>query len=285
VSSLDINGNWTANSFNGSGSGLTSLNPANLSAGTAGINISGNAATATTANSLGGSQLSAVNGQGLSVSTNLYLNSNPIYLRNDQNHGLAYNGGGITNFPSVAVQPDGPVLWGYTGGALGVLNGGALAALTWNNSSVNVSNSLNVTGNATVGGNLSANNTPGVNWDQTNTSITLPNGAPGMQIDACGNYKPAPGYFVIIASADIMANGNNCGIELEDTTSGSPVLLTVGNAAPNSGGYSSVTISYVLPITTAGGFENFALVAESGGSGSTVTYRNLTVMYFPRLNN
>ncbi len=45
-SSVILNG-----AFTGNGSGLTSLNPANLSAGTAGINISGNAATATSATS------------------------------------------------------------------------------------------------------------------------------------------------------------------------------------------------------------------------------------------
>ena len=44
-------GTVTANAFSGGGTGLTGLNPANLSAGTAGINITGNAATATTATS------------------------------------------------------------------------------------------------------------------------------------------------------------------------------------------------------------------------------------------
>lgn len=39
----------TATSFTGSGGGLTSLNPANITAGTAGISITGNAATATSA--------------------------------------------------------------------------------------------------------------------------------------------------------------------------------------------------------------------------------------------
>jgi hypothetical protein len=42
-------GQLTAGSYIGNGSGITSLNPANISAGTAGINITGNAATATTA--------------------------------------------------------------------------------------------------------------------------------------------------------------------------------------------------------------------------------------------
>jgi hypothetical protein len=46
-----FSGSITASSFTGSGVGLTNLTAANLSAGTAGINISGNAATATTAGS------------------------------------------------------------------------------------------------------------------------------------------------------------------------------------------------------------------------------------------
>jgi hypothetical protein len=45
-----FSGTVTANAFSGSGSGLTGLNPANFSAGTAGISISGSAVTAVTAN-------------------------------------------------------------------------------------------------------------------------------------------------------------------------------------------------------------------------------------------
>ena len=46
---MTLNGAMTATSLSGNGAGLTNLDPAKLSAGTAGINISGNAATATTA--------------------------------------------------------------------------------------------------------------------------------------------------------------------------------------------------------------------------------------------
>ncbi|MBE0540623.1 MAG: hypothetical protein IH623_04470 [Verrucomicrobia bacterium] len=49
VVQLTNTNNSFAGSFSGSGSGLTGLSPANLAAGTAGIDISGNAATATTA--------------------------------------------------------------------------------------------------------------------------------------------------------------------------------------------------------------------------------------------
>ncbi len=46
---LDVNGTVTATSYSGSGAGLTSLDPANIASGTAGISITGNAASATTA--------------------------------------------------------------------------------------------------------------------------------------------------------------------------------------------------------------------------------------------
>jgi hypothetical protein len=44
------------------------------------------------------------------------------------------------------VQPDGPVLWGYGGGALGVMSGGPQAMLSWNNSGVSVNGTLSGNG-------------------------------------------------------------------------------------------------------------------------------------------
>jgi hypothetical protein len=49
-----LTGSVTAPTFTGNGATLTNLNPANISGGTAGINISGNAATSTNASTLGG---------------------------------------------------------------------------------------------------------------------------------------------------------------------------------------------------------------------------------------
>jgi len=68
----------------------------------------------------------------------LRLNDRPVYLRGgaDVNHGLAYCGTGVANFGSVS--PDGPVLWGYSGGVLGVMNGGPTAVLTWTPGGVSV---------------------------------------------------------------------------------------------------------------------------------------------------
>lgn len=50
--SATITGAFSAGTISGNGSGLTSLDPAKISSGTANINISGNAATATTASSV-----------------------------------------------------------------------------------------------------------------------------------------------------------------------------------------------------------------------------------------
>ncbi|GEM_PF-3263462 len=67
-----------------------------------------------------------------------YLNNRPIYLRGtgDQNHYLRWQSG--TN---------GPALFGYTGGALGVTNGGTRPILTWHNTAgVDIHTSMNVHG-------------------------------------------------------------------------------------------------------------------------------------------
>ena len=121
VAQLDTNGNWTANSYTGDGSGLTGVS------------------------TLGGSDLTAASGTGLSLGTNLYLDNNPIYLRNDKNHGLAYCGQGVTNFTgNTSVQPDGPVLWGFTGGVLAVEDT-ASPILSWNSSGVNVAGAVTAT--------------------------------------------------------------------------------------------------------------------------------------------
>ncbi len=75
-----FSGALIANAFSGNGAGLTNLNPTNLNAGTAAINISGNAATATTAANVTGdiadSQLSTnvalLNGTNLFSGTNYF---------------------------------------------------------------------------------------------------------------------------------------------------------------------------------------------------------------------
>jgi hypothetical protein len=68
----------------------------------------------------------------LDVAGSLSINDNTLYLRGgtDTNHGLAWYGGSKA-FAGTA--PDGPVLWGNAGGALGTSTGGAQkVALAWN---------------------------------------------------------------------------------------------------------------------------------------------------------
>ena len=70
-----IAGTLTATALSGSGSGLTNLNPANLAGGTAGINISGTAATASTAsNALNLGSIAAANYARLDISNTFAAN-------------------------------------------------------------------------------------------------------------------------------------------------------------------------------------------------------------------
>ncbi|MBU3659527.1 MAG: tail fiber domain-containing protein [Flavobacteriales bacterium] len=108
--------------------------------------------TATPANTLDVSGTLRVTGTTNLVTT--YLNNNPLYLRNDLNHGVAYNG-----------TADGPRLFGWGGGILGTANG--TNALFWNLSgNVGIGNTapsekLDVTGNVRFSGALMPNNTAG----------------------------------------------------------------------------------------------------------------------------
>src|SRR5437867_3282467 len=80
---LDVSGNVnasgsvTAASFAGSGSGLTSLNPTNIAAGTAGISITGNAANAATRGGIAPSGYARASSAGQSYLKGLVVN--PTY--------------------------------------------------------------------------------------------------------------------------------------------------------------------------------------------------------------
>jgi hypothetical protein len=100
--------------------------------------------------------LTVGDGGGLSVQGDARLNDKTIFLRTgtDTNHGIGYFGGGKTFSSS---NPDGPVVFGFSGGALGSTNGGQKLALTWDNSqNVSVAGALTVSGTATVTGLLTA---------------------------------------------------------------------------------------------------------------------------------
>jgi hypothetical protein len=69
----------------------------------------------------------------LDVQGNVRLNNNDIFLRegSDRNHGVGYYG--IIR-PFGSATPDGPVVYGWTGGALGTVGTGQNVVLSWNNS-------------------------------------------------------------------------------------------------------------------------------------------------------
>jgi hypothetical protein len=172
---------------------LTSLNAANVSAGTLpDARLSSNVALRSGGNTFSGAQV--VNGtlgintsstpdNDFSINSDTYLFSHALFLRGDtgtdHNHGLAYCGPGVTNFPGAPnVLPDGPVLWGYTGGALGVENGngGAQAMLSWNGSGVLVSGKVGIN-----------TNSPGAQLDVVASSTA----SPAVRATAASSSSPA----------------------------------------------------------------------------------------------
>jgi len=107
--------NQFSGAFGGNGSGLTNVN----------------------ASSLGGTDITT-NSAGIVLGDTLNVNLHPVYLKatGDGNHGVGH-ATSTTNFNGLNA-PDGPVLWGYNGGALVSMNPGPRLGLVWNNSGVGV---------------------------------------------------------------------------------------------------------------------------------------------------
>lgn len=83
----------------------------------------------------------------LDVLGNIRLNDQNLYFRGgaDINHGLGWHG---TGKPFATLTPDGPVLFGYAGGAVGTKQGGDRMAMWWNAAGqvgINVSNTSGFT--------------------------------------------------------------------------------------------------------------------------------------------
>ena len=229
---------------------------------------------------LGGNALTINDGQsGLGVGTNIYLNNYAIYLRRDQNHGLAYNGGGVTNFPSGAVLPDGPVLWGYTGGALGVLNGGAQAMLNWNNTGVSVNGTL--AGNGSGLTNLNAASLTGIVSQTglgTNGTFT-PTIGDGLSDNfatstATGNYVKV-GSLVYV-EIWIKWTGKGSANSSSGVCVSLPVPVASQRAVFSLGFNSGFTFTGQLTASSVVGWSYLALdnVSNTGGTGANVTVAN-----------
>jgi hypothetical protein len=131
-----VPGALTAGTVSGNGSGLTSLNATGLSAGTVSdARLSDNVAF------LNGSP--AFTSSVRLADTNLFLRGG-----SDTNHGLVWFGGS-RSFAGETV--DGPVLYGFLGGALGSTKNSAKIALRWNDSAdVSLGGDLTITNNLSV---------------------------------------------------------------------------------------------------------------------------------------
>ncbi len=120
---LNVAGTVRARTFQGDGAGLTGVSGSSISTGTVGdARLSSNVALRSGGNTFSGAQ---VIGGG-----SLRMSDQEILLRSgtDANHGLGWYGAGK---PFAGVNVDGPVLYGWTGGGVGSMNGGQRLALQW----------------------------------------------------------------------------------------------------------------------------------------------------------
>jgi hypothetical protein len=116
---------FIAGVINGNGGGLTSLNAANLT-GTVPL---ARLPSAVVTNNESGVTLGGLNVSG----ANLVMNDRDIQLRSTYDHGVGWYGSGK---PFAGVSVDGPVVYGYGGGVLGIVHSGSTSNIVvyWNSS-------------------------------------------------------------------------------------------------------------------------------------------------------
>ncbi len=245
---LTVNGAVGATVFNGSGAGLTSLNPTNLSAGTAGINISGNAATATTAAAVTGNisdtQLSAnvskLNGTNVFSGTNQFNGTAIATNANNQFAGtFTGNGVALTNLNASQLN-SGTVNDARLSTNVALLNGtnvfvgtnrfaGTVIATNVNNQLVGT-----FTGNGATLTNLNASQLTSGTVSLTNlpTTILVTNGQTGVNLTGTfsGNGSGLTNISLTALTVVPLTN-NQSGITLTGTFSGNGGSLTNLNAS------------------------------------------------------
>ena len=221
---LDVSGTVTATAFSGNGFSLTNLNATNLGSGTiTDARLSSNVPLKNAP--YFSSEIIATNG--------LRLNDANLYLRSgsDTGSGLGWYGTGKT---FSLTQPDGPVLFGFSGGGLGTTRSGQFLALKWDYS-----------GNVTVNGdifttNLTASGDASAARLKVGSGHTL--GALSASI-AGGLNHVASGYASFIGGGE-----NNSATNYESTVAGGSLNKAWGEKSFVGAGYGNTNASYLSAI-------------------------------------
>ena len=283
--------------FYGSGNGLTGLNPANISSGTAAINISGNAATATTAvsatNLIGNvadaqvpANFARLNGTNNFTGTNNFAS---VVIATNVNNIIAGvftgNGGALTNL-NTAQFANSVLTNGETGLTLGGTFNGNLNGNGANVTNVNAAqlNGLSATNFWQTGGNAG---TSGANFLGTTDNNPLhlqvnrvlawraePQASGAPSIIGGTEANSAASYASFIGAGD--AN------KIQTNAPYSAIVGGLGNTVQNNAGYASIaggsgnTIQTNTFYSTIGGGLNNTIGASAGdaiiagGAGNTI---------------
>ena len=290
----DAAGNFLAGTiistnFIGNGGGLTNLNAASLSAGTAAINITGNAATATTAGSatnLIGSVTAAqipatiarLNGTNSFTGTNLF--SGPLIATNSANQisgTFAGNGAGLTNLNTPSLAPASITADKFAPGALSSLGAPdgspAIVVQVDTNGLVGIGTThpqaaLDVVGNVVV-------------ENATLFNVSASHVAMGTAVGAIGNYSTALGVATMASGYSSTAIGNgttasgNDSTAMGNGTTASGLMSFASGSNTLASGYASVAMGTdtkaTNDFTTAMGYQTTASGYSSTALGNYTT--------------
>ncbi|HEV2320371.1 MAG TPA: hypothetical protein VGV18_11510, partial [Verrucomicrobiae bacterium] len=262
ISAINVN-NAFAGTFSGNGAGLTTLNPANLTAGTAAINISGNAATATTATTAttaitANSAVTAATATTAAMASNLVsgISITNVFITNSV---FAGNGGGLTGLN--------PANLGAGTAAINI-SGNAATATTANNATTAASASVaataatanlasNLVSGATISNAFVTNSTyAGNGGGLTNlNALQLSGSVPAASLTSvpAGNLT---GMVPLAQLPSAVVTNTETGVTLNGTFSGTFSGLTVTNLMAASISTNGSTSGQVL--ISSGGVTKWA---------------------------